>query len=179
MENLERIIAKIVEEANEKASSLLDDANSKKEEILQKAKEKTEASVNSLVKEYEVLEKSEKERIESAIELKARNIILEAKQNAIKEVFDKLHESILEISPEDMKGYILKTLGDRKLNNEESLLVPEKYMSLDLGIDKKPTDKIKSGFLIEKNGVFENYSIEALIKYSKDEIEKKIQESII
>ena len=49
---------------------------------------------------------------------------------------------------------------------------------MDLGIEYVLSDKIDTGFLIEKNGIYENYTLEALIELKKDEIEAQIQENI-
>ena len=77
-----------------------------------------------------------------------------------------------------MKEYILKTLSGRTLKENEKLVLPKEYEGMDLGIEYVLSDKIDTGFLIEKNGIYENYTLEALIELKKDEIEAQIQENI-
>lgn len=58
MGNLERITAKIVEEANEKANFILNDAKNQSEDILVKADIRANDAVEELEKEYDSKEKN-------------------------------------------------------------------------------------------------------------------------
>ena len=58
MGNLERITAKIVEEANEKANFILNDAKNQSEDILVKANIRANDAVEELKKEYDSKEKN-------------------------------------------------------------------------------------------------------------------------
>ena len=91
MENLEVIVAKIVDEANEKAKLILNDAKKQYDDILIKSDNKAQNAIKNLEKEYEVKEKTELERIKSATALKYRNIILQAKQEAIAYILSLIH----------------------------------------------------------------------------------------
>lgn len=174
MENLERIVAKIVEEANEKAKFILDDAENKANEILSKANNKFESRKKELENEYDLIEKSELDRVKSATALKSRNILLEAKQESMSYIFGEIENKIKEISYDDMKNYVLKTLNTRVLAEGENLIIPKAYEGLDLGREYRLSDSINTGFLIEKDGIVENYTLEALINLNRDEIESKI-----
>ncbi|WP_156286288.1 V-type ATP synthase subunit E [Oceanivirga salmonicida] len=180
MNNLERIVAKILEDANNSANSLLEKANNDAKQILEKSEQKLKKEIQNLENEYEIKLKNSLERIKSSTALKARNIILEGNGDAIDIVFKKLDEEIKNISKEDMKKYILKTLENRKVSENEYIVIPKAYegMSLD-GFNIKVSDKINTGFLIEKNGIFENYTLETIIKYNREDIEKFIQSKIL
>ncbi len=179
MENLERIIAKILEDANNNANSLLKKADDDAKNILEKSKQKLEKEIKTLENEYEIKLKNELERIKSSTSLKARNIVLAGNGEAIDMIFKKLDEEIKNISSEDMKKYILKTLDGRKLKENEYLVLPKAYENINLDdFNVKISDKISTGFLIEKNGIFENYTLETMIKYNREEIEKIIQSKI-
>ena len=58
MENLEVIVAKIVDEANEKAKLILNDAKKQYDDILIKSDNKAQNAIKNLEKEYEVKEKN-------------------------------------------------------------------------------------------------------------------------
>ncbi|AKC95244.1 V-type ATP synthase subunit E [Sneathia vaginalis] len=178
MGNLERITAKIVEEANEKANFILNDAKNQSEDILVKANIRANDAVEELKKEYDSKEKTELDRVRSSIALKSRNTILKAKQESISYIFDELYKKIKGLPLDKMKEYILKTLSGRTLKENEKLVLPKEYEGMDLGIEYVLSDKIDTGFLIEKNGIYENYTLEALIELKKDEIEAQIQENI-
>lgn len=177
MENLERIIAKILEEANEKAEFILSEANEKANIYAKNYELNTKKEIEKLNMEYEVLENAELEKLKSRTKLKARNIILSAKQQAITNMFKVLNNEIKNIPSEKIKGYITRILENRPLASNECLILPRAYENMDLGLDNvKFSDRINTGFMIEKNGIFENYTFEALIEYTKDEIEVKIKE---
>ncbi|WP_068268514.1 V-type ATP synthase subunit E [Caviibacter abscessus] len=177
MENLERIVAKIVEEANEKAKFILSEANEKAGYSKKQYEDKALKEVEKLKVEYEIQENSGIEKIKSSTKLKARNIILDAKQNAISNIFDKLNEEIKNISSDKILSYIHKILDNRQLAENENIILPKAYENMNLGLENvKFSDKINTGFMIEKNGIFENYSLEALISYNKDEIISKIKQ---
>lgn len=178
MGNLDKIIAKINEEAENKAKFILDDAKTQSEDILKKASNKAKASVEILEKEGAIKKQLELERIKSATALKCRNIKLEAKQEAISYVFEEIDKLLQELSFEKMQSYIQKTLNGRVLNENEHLIIPKAYDGIVLPIQYIVSDKIKTGFLIEKNGIYENYTLEALIQVNRDDIETKIQEKI-
>ena len=97
MGNLERITAKIVEEANEKANFILNDAKNQSEDILVKANIRANDAVEELKKEYDSKEKTELDRVRSSIALKSRNTILKAKQESISYIFDELYLSLIHI----------------------------------------------------------------------------------
>lgn len=175
MENLERIIAKIVEEAEKEAKFILDDAEKKSHTILLEAKNKVENAKKELEKEYELIEKYELDRIKSATALKSRNIVLESKQKTMEYIFNELNSRVKHISYEDMTKYILKTLENRNLSSDEKIIIPKAYENIDINREYILSDQISTGFMIEKNGIYENYTLEALIDFNKDDIEAKIQ----
>ena len=178
MENLERIIAKIGEEKKKKAKFILDDANKQSEDILEKAENRAKVSINNLEKEWASKKALELERIKSSIALKCRNIILEAKQESISFVFDKVNELLTKLTHEQMTEYIQKTLNGRVLASDEHLIIPKAYEGINLPIQYSLSEDIKTGFLIEKNGIYENYTLEALIQVNKDELESQIQSKV-
>lgn len=179
MENLERIVAKIVEEANEKAKFILSEANEKAGHLKKQYEDIAIREVDKLKSDYEIQEKAAVEKIKSSTKLKSRNIVLAAKQVAITNIFDKLNEEIKNIPFDKVKAYIYKILDNRKLAENENIVLPKAYESMDLGLDRvKFNEKITTGFMIEKNGIFENYTLEALINYSKDEIISKIRQHL-
>lgn len=177
MENLERIIAKILEEANEKAEFILSEANEKANMYAKNYELNTKKEIEKLNAEYEVLENAELEKLKSSIKLKTRNIILSAKQQAITNIFEVLNNEIKNIPSEKIKRYITRILEKRPLEINEYLILPSAYENMNLGLDNvKFSDGINTGFMIEKNGIFENYTFETLIQYTRDEIEVKIRE---
>ena len=176
MENLERIIAKILEEANEKAKFILSEANEKANMYVKNYYLNTKKEIEKLNLQYEAIEKEELEKLKSKTKLEARNIVLSAKQQAIANIFEVLNNEIKNISCEKIKVYIKRILDNRPLASDECIILPRAYENMNLGLDNvKFINRINTGFMIEKNGIFENYTFEALIEYSKDEIEAKIK----
>lgn len=175
MENLDLIIARIEEEAGNKAKFILDDAKQQSLSLLKKSEDKAKISIENLEKDFSNKKALELERIKSSNLLKCRNIILKAKQESISYVIEKINEILSNLSNEYMTQYIKKTLNGRALKDEEHLIIPRKYEGIDINMPYILSDDIKTGFLIEKNGIFENYTLEAQIEVNKDEIESQIQ----
>lgn len=104
---------------------------------------------------------------------------MQAKQECIKYIFRILKNKIDNITIDMQKQYIQSKLDNRKLEENEILILPKSLEIIKFEYNNvKYSDSIKAGFMIEKDGVFENNTLDALINYKKDEIEEIIQKSI-
>lgn len=176
MENLEKIIAKIMQEASEKSKFINDQANNIVKEFENSQSKIYEKKNLELIKNYEDNKKLGLERAKSSVELQAKKIILKAKQDSIKYIFNLLEKRVKNLSPDKQKEYIVNCLEKRQKQDNEILILPFSFKDLNIsGYDVKYSDNIKTGFMIEKDGVFENNTLEALINFKRDEIENRIQ----
>lgn len=175
MKSLDTMLARIIEEANNKAIEILSEATIEKSKIMEKAEQKLKKDEESLISKYEQKISSLKESLKSSKVLEKRDILLKAKQEAIKFVLLEVEKQLDRL---DIVAYINKIMSNRKLDKGEKLLVSSKYHDIKIEYPFDYTDSIDCGFLITKNNITENYNPKLKIKYEIDRIEKIILEHI-
>ena len=192
-EGAERIIQRI-----------LDDANSKAAEIKVAAEEKiraaeADARQNAARKQEHLLEQARKEaeeqkrRIIGVAQLEARKDLLSAKQELISEAFEK---SLDQLAGMDDRSYLAIIQGmllslvetgtekvicsardQKRIPNglwkeiNESLVKKGKKGNLELA---KETRDIRGGFILQAEGVEMNCSFESLLELKRDQLEPEI-----
>lgn len=193
MSNLENLAAKIIEDANIKAETILKEA--KDNEILLVDKRIKEAEVLR----HQMLEKTKIEaitvnkRIISNSQLTVRNEKLVAKQKMIDKVFECALEKLLEINDKEYLELIKRYLLSMPIEGNEEIILPGKYKSIvsdeylsEINASLKTTGKmgelklsadardIKSGFIVLKDGIEVNNTFESLVNSLRDELEPEI-----
>src|SRR5699024_2363297 len=101
MTGLDKMINRILDEANSSASQILEDARASAETIMSEARE----AANSLQKDWENKSDADvqnyKERVASSVDLKRRTSILEAKQEIISSIVEKAYTAFTQKSGEE------------------------------------------------------------------------------
>ncbi|NOZ58255.1 MAG: V-type ATP synthase subunit E [Euryarchaeota archaeon] len=109
-EKLEKIIARIEEDARAEVDRIMSDARAKAEEI------KKEAELRARAKKEEILSSGRREaeqeraRIVANAKLRARKALLDAKEEVIREAFSRAREELAKVAGEERYGEILKKL---------------------------------------------------------------------
>lgn len=178
MSNLDNLTSKIINDAKEKAA-----------EIEQKAKEtadeKYKAGLKKAdIKKKNILESGERERellserMKSGAVLKARDERLKAKQDTIDKVILKLKERLVNMDGDEYIKYISENADVSSFTPNKKLIVKKEY--LNKVKEKFPNIKteervfVDSGFIIEENGIQENYTFEVKLDFMRDELEVEI-----
>ncbi|MDV4150948.1 V-type ATP synthase subunit E family protein [Clostridium sp. AL.422] len=190
MANVNNLTSKILRDAEERKESILASAEEEKNKILSKKIAKAKELEKEIIDKAEVEAKSRKERILSSASLKVRNNKLSAKQEVIKDVFDKSIDVLASISGDDFLRFIKNTIlslgeiGEQNLIlNKEGLELVDLTFIYDLNQslgDKgniKLSPKVgsfKGGFILERNGIEINNTYEALVSSLKDELEFEV-----
>ena len=175
MSNLDNIINKIISDTEDKIKVL----NSETEDKIQVLKSEFDLKVKDYEKKslskFETKKDLEFERVESNINLKSKNILLEKKQEIIGQILNELSTNLENISLEEMENFIEYNLENRKSFPNELILVPSKYADLSNKFSNlKISDTVKSGFVISYDGVDENYTFDSIINIKKEELESLI-----
>ncbi|MGP1494859.1 MAG: V-type ATP synthase subunit E [Streptobacillus sp.] len=175
MSNLDNIINKIISDTEDKIKIL----NSETEDKIQVLKSEFDLKVKDYEKKslnkFEAKKDLEFERVESNVNLKAKNILLEKKQKIIKEILDELLTNLENISLDEMENFIKYNLENRKSFPNELIFVSPKYADLSNKFSNiKIKEDIKSGFVISYEGVDENYTFESIMNIKKEELESLI-----
>lgn len=178
MSNLDNLTSKIINDAKEKAAEIerkaKEMADEKYKSGMKKAYTKKDNILETGKRERELLS----ERIKSGANLKARDDKLKAKQTAIDKVIFKLKEKLVNMNENDYLDYISKNIDVSSFNGNKKLIVKKEY--LNKVKEKFPNIKVEenefvnSGFVIEENGIQENYTFEVKLDFMRDELEVEI-----
>ena len=190
MASIENLTSKILEEANARKKEILSEAEAEKNKIIDKKIAEAKILEAEVIKKSKSESETRKERIISNAELTVRNNKLEAKQNIISKVFEEAVEGLCNLSEEDFKSFIKKSIKNSDITGEENLILNSKGKKVisdeflneingylkkagkkgNLKISKE-TGTFKGGFVLEKNGIEINNTFEALVNSMKDDLE--------
>ncbi|MCF0147412.1 MAG: V-type ATP synthase subunit E [Clostridium sp.] len=190
MANINNLTSKILRDAEERKESILASAEEEKNKILSKKIAKAKELEKEILHKAEAEANSRKERIISSASLKVRNDKLSAKQEVIKEVFEKSIDVLSSITGDDFLRFIknsilsLGEIGEQNLilNKEGMELVDLTFIyDLNQALGDKGNIKLspnarnfKGGFILERNGIEINNTYEALVSSLKDELEFEV-----
>ncbi len=182
MSNLENLVEKILADAKENASIVINEANKAKEEIIasreKEANENKKRIIDKAIRDSNLA----KERIISGAELKVRNEKLKTKQNLIEKVFNVANERLENLDDDKYLSFLTNTLNSLDLTGEEVLVVPEKIKSkakkLKLRSKVSEDETVESGFLIKDKGIILNYTFGSLVEHYRDELEAEIAKKL-
>lgn len=193
MSNLENLTSKIIADANEKATGIINDAKVKEKELIAKKKEEAEKLAKSIIEKANLEGKNLFDRAISKSELKVRNEKLVAKQQIIDRAFDEAIKELNNMSSEDYLNYIRNNLKSIKLQGHEEIIVSEndkdkigeefiKELNRTIAKDveaaniilSKKTRQMNGGFILARSGIEFNYSYDALVNSLRYEIENEV-----
>lgn len=194
MANINNLTSKILKDAEERKESILASGEEEKEKILSKKLAKAKELEEEIIKKAKAEAKSKKERILSSASLKVRNDKLSAKQEVIKEVFEKSIEKLSSISGNELLDFIrdsilsLGEIGEQTmiLNKDGMDVVDLTFMyELNKALGEKGNIKLsqevgnfKGGFILEKDGIQINNTFEALVSSLSDELEFEVARAL-
>lgn len=190
MANINNLTSKILRDAEERKESILASAKEEKDKILSKKVAKAKELEKEIIQKAEAEAKTKKERIISSASLKVRNNKLSAKQEVIKDVFDKSVDVLASISGEEFLRFVKNSILALGKIGEQNLILNKDGMELvdltfiydlnqSLGdngnIKLSPTiGNFKGGFILESNGIEINNTYEALVSSLKNELEFEV-----
>jgi V/A-type H+/Na+-transporting ATPase subunit E len=194
MANINNLTSKILKDAEERKESILASGEEEKEKILSKKLAKAKELEEEIINKATAEAKSKKERILSSASLKVRNDKLLAKQEIIKEVFEKSVEKLSSISGNELLDFVresilsLGEIGEQTmtLNKNGMDIVDLTFMyELNQALGEKGNIKLsqemgnfKGGFILEKDGIQINNTFEALVSSLKDELEFEVARAL-
>ena len=177
MSNLNNLISKILNNAKEEADKIVKSAEEKAKQKydleIKKVAAKKQTLVENARRERELLS----DRIKSSANLKARNEKLKAKQIVIDKVINKLKTKLVNMNEKEYINYLNQNIDKKSITGKE-LIVKKEFLNK---VKKEfPSAKVKenefvtSGFVIEENGIQENYTFEVKLDFMRDELEVEI-----
>lgn len=190
MSNISNLTSKILEDAEDKKTSILNDANEQRDKIVAKKEEEASAEEKLILERAERDAAARKERIISGAELNSRNEKLAAKQKVINSVFESSVEALCNLSNEELKDFVTDSILNSGIEGNQNLILNEegaKVITTEVlnEINNKLNSKatitlssekrnFKGGFILEKDGIEINNTYEALVSSIKDDLSLKV-----
>lgn len=190
MSNISNLTSKILKDAEDKKTSILNDANAERDKIIAKKQEEASAEEKVILERAERDAASRKERIISGAELNSRNAKLAAKQKVINSVFENSVEALCNLSSEELKDFVADSILHSGVEGNQNLILNEagaKVITTEVidEINSKLDSKakitlssekrnFKGGFILEKDGIEINNTFEALVSSIKDDLSLEV-----
>lgn len=181
MNNIDLILESIRQKGEEEKNQILDKAKKEAEQISNEAKDRAEEEVKTIVayaeKESKLVQANE--RLSSS--RRARDIKIEAKNDLINQVIDKVLVELKNLDEPSYKKFVINRLQGFTASNAEIILKEgmESAFNLDelkgLKLSDETTD---DGFIIKDGNITYDNSFSSIIDYEKDEIKKIISDAL-
>ena len=195
MAGVDSITKEILQEARDKADSILAEATNAVDALKKAAKADSQKSADKLADKADADAKAYASRIESQIGLRRRQALLEARQEIISDVIEKAYRKLdtqddasyfemiikllkANVRPDD--GEILMTEKDLKrlpANFETKIkeIAEEKKGKLTLS---KDAAEIENGFILRYGGIDENCSLRAIFDDRMNDLQDAVHHTL-
>lgn len=193
MSNLDNLTSKIIKDAEVKKIEILNESTIKADEIIKKKTEEANKKASSILEKAEIESKTIKERIISKTDLEIRNKKLLAKQQVIEKVFKTAKEKLKSMNAEEFTKFMNTSIMVLNIDGDEEIIInpkdreklPDKFLAElnkllisngklgNLKFNVK-THEIDGGFILSKNGIEINNSFEELVNSLKYELEYEV-----
>ncbi|MDX9916718.1 MAG: V-type ATP synthase subunit E [Gudongella sp.] len=178
MSKLDSLTQRILDDAKEKADSILSEADRKSKELLDAKVREAEASKEKLIERATSEAAMIKDRVVSSAELKVRDEKLTAKQEMLDKVFSMAKDRLKELDDSQYKDFLDSTLKQIEIKGTGTLMVPSSKKAVAEGVVKSLSvvvdEKIESGFMIKDDDIIYNYTFDSLVDDLRDQIEAEI-----
>ena len=188
----DKISKKILEEAEKERDKILENARKAQEAEIEEAKRRAKELEERATQEAEKLREREREKILGLERIELKKAFLKAKQDLIGEVFEKTIKRIVELPDKEYRAFMKRLFeatvesGDEKVilgTDEKRLnssfletLNSEKGWNLKLSDERRP---IKGGFILVKDKVEINASLDFLVEMARYELTPLVAEKLM
>lgn len=191
MTGLEKIIDRIIGDAESEAEEIRKKAREEAAGVLREGKESLEGLKKEAAGREEDRRRSLEARAESAAALKKRQALLAAKQDIINGLIDRAHKNLLEMDEEKYfslleamaKRFSLPRDGEIHVSERDLKRLPKGFEERirkaaegnggSLRLSSQPA-AVDGGFVLSYGGVEENCSFEALFSARRDELSDRV-----
>ena len=182
MSNLDNLTQKILEDAKNRASEIVEAAEKRNSHIInhrvKEANERREKILEKAAAEAEML----KDRVISSAELKIRDEKLSAKQEVMDTVFQMAKDKLSKLDQKEYLGFVVSSLKEIDAEGKPSLLVQkEKAQQLKELSDKVvlvEDESVGAGFILKYGDIIYNYTFDALVEEIREDLEGEIVQKL-
>lgn len=191
MSGLDKIKARILEEAEQSAGEILDKAGKDAASVIQAARAEAETEAAEIAKRAERKAREEEERAGAALDMRKKQAILGVKQEIIRSVLEMAYEKIMKMDDGKYFEFLEKML-EKHAEGREGLIcfskkdlerMPEEFDARikkaaagqggSLTLSPDPAD-IDGGFILVYGGIEENCTIKAVFDSKREELSDQI-----
>ncbi|MDL2232957.1 V-type ATP synthase subunit E [Ruminococcaceae bacterium OttesenSCG-928-L11] len=187
MSGLDNLTAKILEDANKRASEITGAADDQAKSILDEATDEANRDKDRILTDAKTEAARAAEQVTLGKTLAVRDQNLDAKQQTLDKVFASALDSLNNMTEANFKKFLFAYLIALDPDGDE-LLLPEKFgVSVDdanaalkaagkKGNLVKSSDSrtIQGGFILSKNGIEQNNTFESLVAFYRYELESEV-----
>ena len=191
MSGLDKMKARILEEAQQSAAEILDKAEKDSEAVLASAREAAERRAAKIGKQAEREAAEYEKRAEASMDMRRKQAHLKTKQEVIREVIQTAYEKVLNLDAEAYFSLLGKMLDKYVLPGEGVICFSKRDLErmpgefegkiktaaaakgVSLVLSQKPAE-IDGGFLLVYGGMEENCGIKAVFDSVKDELSDQV-----
>lgn len=191
MSGLEKMKARILEEAEQSAQEIIAKAEAKADAVVKAAKEEAEAESRRISEKAQRNAEDYAKRVESSVDMQKKQARLAVKQEVIGQVLDKAYETVMNLGVNEyfdmleklLENYVLAEAGEICFSKKDLERMPEGFSgkiktiaakkggSLTLSDEARDID---GGFLLIYGGIEENCTIKAVFDSKKEELSDKV-----
>jgi ATP synthase, subunit E len=181
MSNLDKLVAEILQQAQKEANRMLTKAKTENSEFSEKENKKIQKEVDAINDKAQEEAQALKERVISNANLKSRDMILQAKEELVEDVLERVLERLKNIDTKKYLKFVENILKNLNLSKNAEVMV-SKDMKLALGdkiLDYKISDQtVESGCSIKDGNLIYNNEFSNLIEFNREELEREILNKI-
>lgn len=176
MSNLDNITRKILEDARAEAEAILQDAEKDVNQQLEKLEAETRFETERELRYARERARGLSEQFQAHAALKARDRVLQAKQNVIARVLAEAEKRLDGLSDAELGELIKAALAKAPLEEGDVLLLPEdRHPALPAGTAVETDPHMGSGFSVRrKGGVIEKHDFSEVMHVLQEELESDI-----
>ncbi|MGQ9631871.1 MAG: V-type ATP synthase subunit E [bacterium] len=186
--SLEKILERIISDAEKEAADILSAAERRAAEIIEEARRKAEATRREAMRRAEAAAGERKNRIVTIAALDARKSILAAKREGIEDAFREAIDRFGKLDDRRYKAFFEKMLSSRDIPKEGLVYIgPEDRKRITQDFISKigeglklaeETRDIKGGFILVTADAEINNSLEARLKSIRDTLEVEVAQTL-
>lgn len=191
MSGLDKMKARILEEAEASARDILDKAREEADRILREAGEEADAAAAEISAGAARDARESERRARSAGEMRRKQAVLSAKQDVIREVLGRAGEKILDLEDENyfelmeklLRKHVLPEAGEIRFNRRDLERMPEGFpgrirtIAAEAGgslmLSELPLET-DGGFLLVYGGIEENCTLKAVFSARREELSDQV-----
>ena len=181
MSNLDKLVAEILQQAQKEANRMLTKAKTENSEFSEKENKKIQKEVDVINDKAQEEAQALKERMISNANLKSRDMILQAKEELVDDILERVLERLKNIDTKKYLKFVENILKNLNLSKNAEVMV-SKDMKLALGdkiLDYKISDQtVESGCSIKDGNLIYNNEFSNLIEFNREELEREILNKI-